>query len=238
MLAWEHGLPGRGKSVPGGLKIAPRGSNFGPRGVRNGLLEVSRGALGTRSVSGGRSGRKRGSWKIVRMGLGALWGPSWRVLGPFWVSSPPPGGGRGGSGRSFLEVFGRSRPRPPKKLIFLSIFVFFGCVLLCFFCRLLPSLLRNRRRRAYGKKLKNHWFLWVASHMPLFRATPRGSKFQRARVANIDRKTAPKNTPKGARKMIQKRPFLRPKCLPKWTPEASGNVCGRRSATEAAKNAA
>ena len=36
---------------------------------------------------------------------------------------------------------------------------------------------------------------------------------------------------------VQKQHFLRPKWLPKWTPEASRNVCTRRSATEAAKNA-
>ena len=189
-----------------------------------------------RSQDGALAG-KGGVEKLYGWVLGPSGGPLGASWGHFGSPPPPPGGGRGGSGRSFLEVFGRSRPRPPKKFIFLSIFVFFGVCSSMFFCRLLPSLLRNRRRRAYGKKLKNHWFLWVASHMPLFRATPRGSKFQRARVANIDRKTAPKNTPKGARKMIQKRPFLRPKCLPKWTPEASGNVCGRRSATEGAKHA-
>ena len=30
---------------------------------------------------------------------------------------------------------------------------------------------------------------------------------------------------------------MEPRWLPKWTPDASRNVCGRRSATEAAKNA-
>ena len=39
----------------------------------------------------------------------------------------------------------------------------------------------------------------------------------------------------GARNMINKRAFLRRKFIPKWTPEASGNVCGRRSATEGGK---
>ena len=49
-------------------------------------------------------------------------------------------------------------------------------------------------------------------------------------------KDHPTNMTDGARKKINKRPFLRRKLVPKWTLEASGNVCGRRSATEGGKN--
>ena len=41
----------------------------------------------------------------------------------------------------------------------------------------------------------------------------------------------------GSENKVNKGAFLRPKWLPKWAPEASRNVCTRRSATEAAKNA-
>jgi len=46
-----------------------------------------------------------------------------------------------------------------------------------------PSLLRARRRREHGNILKNHWFLWVESHMRHFRATRPETEFQRKRVA-------------------------------------------------------
>ena len=49
-------------------------------------------------------------------------------------------------------------------------------------------------------------------------------------------KTHPKKDDRRDQKKINKRAFLRPKLLPKWSPEASGNVCGRRSATEGGKN--
>ena len=50
-------------------------------------------------------------------------------------------------------------------------------------------------------------------------------------------KISSKKGPTGPENKVKKRAFLRPKWLPKWTPEASRNVCTRRSATEAAKNA-
>ena len=89
---------------PGGSNSTPRGSNFASWGVPNGLLETSWGVLCARSDSGGRSGREKGSWKIVWRALGTVLGSSWRLLGQFRVAFPPLGGARGGSGRSFLEV--------------------------------------------------------------------------------------------------------------------------------------
>ena len=87
------------------------------------------------------------------------------------------------------------------------------------------------------KKLKIHWFLWVASHMRLVLATPEAINFQGGRVINIGGKKSSKKGPTGPENKVKQRAFLRPKWLPKWTPEASRNVCTRRSATEAAKNA-
>ena len=82
------------------VKFRPRGSS----GVLLGRLE--------RQV-----GLRRALWaekrslKIERRALGTILGSSWRVLGPFWVAFPPPWGPRGGSRRSFLDVFGTSQPR-------------------------------------------------------------------------------------------------------------------------------
>ena len=87
------------------------------------------------------------------------------------------------------------------------------------------------------QKLKFHWFSWVARHMRLVLATPEAINFQWGRVINIGGKKSSKKGPTGPENKVAKRAFLRPKWLPKWTPEASRNVCTRRSATEAAKNA-
>ena len=73
--------------------------------------------------------------------------------------------------------------------------------------------------------------------MRLVLATPEAFNFQGGRVINIGGKRSSKKGPTGPENKANKRAFLRPKWLPKWTPEASRNVCTRRSATEAAKNA-
>ena len=119
----------------------------------------------------------------------------------------------------------------------LFLFTYVGSFFCAIICPLLSSLLRGWRRRAYAKKLKIHRFLWVASHMRLVLATPEAINFQGGRVINIGGKKSSKKGPTGPENKVDKRAFLRPKWLPKWTPEASRNVCTRRSATEAAKNA-
>ena len=166
--ALKMGSRGLGKSTPGGAKMTPRGWNFVPRGVPNGFPEASGGLLGARWASGGRrpaDGRPtEGSWSR----LGAVLGPSWRLLGPFW---PPPGEARGGSGRSFLKVFWDVRRGSQKSEHVCIVFLFLGVYFYAICCPLLPSLLRARRRREHGKILKINWFLWVASHLRLFRAT-------------------------------------------------------------------
>ena len=73
--------------------------------------------------------------------------------------------------------------------------------------------------------------------MRLVLATPEAINFQGGRVINIGGKKSSKKGPTGPENKVNKNAFLRPTWLPKWTPEASRNVCTRRSATEAAKNA-
>ena len=93
-------------------KIDPGGSEMEPRAVKNGLPEASGGLLVARSASGGRSGRKRGSWKIAWRALGTVFRLSWRILGPFWVDLPPPRGGPGRVPEGIFEgFFGTSRAR-------------------------------------------------------------------------------------------------------------------------------
>ena len=115
----KKATPAGPKKEAPGVKFDPPGSNFAPWGVPNGLLETSWGVLGARSASGGRSGREKGSWKIVWRALGTVLGSSWRLLGQFRVAFPPLGGPRTGSGRSFLEVFwghfGKSFRRPGRE---------------------------------------------------------------------------------------------------------------------------
>ena len=115
----ESDARGPQKEAPG-VKCRPRRvSKFASRGVQNGLLETSWGVLGARSASGGRSGREKGSWKIVWRALGTVLGSSWRLLGQSRIVFPPLGGAPerlrevifGGILGSFLEVFWKTRPR-------------------------------------------------------------------------------------------------------------------------------
>ena len=150
--------------------------------------------------------------------------------------SPPPGGPQGGSRRSFLDFFGR----PSRDLKNELLFVVFSHMSGLFLCYYLPSVVFLAPWLAAScicKKLKIHWFLWVARHMRLVLATPEAINFQWGRVINIGGKKSSKKGPTGPENKVAKRAFLRPKWLPKWTPEAFRNVCTRRSATEAAKNA-
>ena len=105
------------------------------------------------------------------------------------------------------------------------------------FCPLLPFLLRGRRRRTIAKMLEFHWFLWVASHMRLFSGSARSNQISEGMRSKKRLNISSKMRTQGTNIDVQKKHFLRPKWLPKWTPEASRNVCTRRSATEAAKNA-
>ena len=172
--------------------------------------------------------------KIERRALGTILGSSWRVLGPFWVAFPSPWGAPGEApGGHFWDV-----PAEILKIsLCLSFFHIFGVFFLCYYLPSVVFLAPWLAASCICKTLKIHWFLWVASHMRLVLATPEAINFQGGRVINIGGKKSSKKGPTGPENKVDKRAFLRPKWLPKWTPEASRNVCTRRSATEAAKNA-
>ena len=155
------------------------------------------GVLGAMSASGGRSGREKGSWKIVWKALGTVLGPFWRLLGQFRVAFPPMGGPGAAPGGHFWRYLGGifedilgAQAENLKMICFQVFLCWFGSVFLGYVLSSLATLLRGRRRRTYAKTLKIHWLLWVASHMRLFPAAPEAIKFQRARVAKNDCTTA------------------------------------------------
>ena len=160
---------------------------------------------------------------------------SWLLLarlGPILGRISPPGGAPGGH---FWTCLGRPSRDLKNELLFV---VFFHICRVSFLCYYLPSVVFLAPWLAAScicKKLKIHWFLWVASHTRLVLATPEAINFQGGRVINIGGKKSSKKGPTGPENKVDKRAFLRPKWLPQWTPEASRNVCTRRSATEAAK---
>ena len=101
--------PGSHFSLPEGCEMAFQrlpGASWGPGRRQEGTL--------------GDLGRKRVRQKIVWTALGVVLGPSWPLLGPFWVGSPPPGRS---SGRYFLKDFSEVKPRAAK----MSIFYSFSC---------------------------------------------------------------------------------------------------------------
>ena len=158
-------------------------------------------------------------------------------LEPILGRIPPPWGA---PGRLQEVIFGPFWDVPAEilKMSFcLSFFHIFGVFFLCYYLPSVVFLAPWLAASCICKKLKIHWFLWVASHMRLVLATPEAINFQWGRVINIGGKKSSKKGPTGPENKVAKRAFLRPKWLPKWTPEASRNVCTRRSATEAAKNA-
>ena len=182
------------------------------------------------------------AWKTFWIGklCGGLLGPSLGPLGASWARFgshfPPPRWRR----RLQEVIFGLFWDVPAESLNMrccVSLFHMFGSFFYAIVCPRLPSLLRGRRRRAYAKKLKFRWFLWVASHMRLVLATPEAINFQGGRVINIGGKKSSKKGPTGPENKVKQIAFLRPKMAPKMDPGASRNVCTRRSATEAAKNA-
>ena len=164
-------------------------------------------------------------------------GPSWGPLGASWAhfgSHFPP---LGGPGEVIFGLFWDVPAEILKMSFCLSFFHIFGVFFLCYYLPSVVFLAPWLAASCICKKLKIHWFLWVASHMRLVLATPEAINFQWGRVINIGGKKSSKKGPTGPENKVDKRAFLRPKWLPKWTPEASRHVCTRRSATEAAKNA-
>ena len=217
---------------------------MGPKRSPTGQISPPRGSSGVLLGRLGRQvGLRRALWaekrslKIERRALGTILGSSWRVLGPFWVAFPPPWGAPG----RLQEVIFRLFWDVPAEILKMSFcLLFFHICRVFFLCYYLPSVVFLAPWLAAScicKKLKIHWFLWVARHMRLVLATPEAINFQWGRVINIGGKKSSKTGLTGPENKVKKGAFLRPKWLPKWTPEASRNVCTRRSATEAANNA-
>ena len=111
-LAWERGSHDIKKIGSRGSKKEPPGSQIStPGGSENRgfwALEASRGVLGGRCGSGGRSEREmvaliffERAKKVFLERPGSILGSSLRLLGRFGVLFR---GARGGSGRSFFEV--------------------------------------------------------------------------------------------------------------------------------------
>ena len=156
--------------------------------------------------------------KIERRALGTILGSSWRVLGPFWVAFPPPWGA---PGRLQEVIFGRFWDVPAEilKMSFcLSFFHIFGVFFLFYYLPSVVFLAPWLAASCICKKLKFHWFLWVASHMRLVLATPEAINFQGGRVINIGGKKSSKKGPTGPENKVNNRAFLVPKWLPTWLP--------------------
>ena len=157
-----------------------------------GPLESSWGVLGAKSASEGRSGRKRGVWKLK----GGLLGPSWGPLGASWAHFgshfPPPGGA---PGRLQEVIFGLFWDVPAEILKMSFCLLVFHICRVFFLCYYLPSVVFLAPWLAAScicKTLKIHWFLWVARHMRLVLATPEAINFQGGRVINIGGKRSSK----------------------------------------------
>ena len=146
-------------------------------------------------------------------------GPSWGPLGASWAHFgshfPPPWGPRGGFRRSFLDFFGTSQPRSYKLAFVCRFFHIFGVFFQCYYLPSVVFLAPWLAASCICKKLKIHWFLWVASHMRLVLATPEAINFQWGRVVNIGGKKSSKKRTHGTRKQDPKKSILEAKMAPK-----------------------
>ena len=190
------------------MKIDARGSQKEPHRSN---LAPPRGFSGVLLGRLGRQvGLRRALWaekrslKIVWRALGTILGSSWRVLGPFWVAFPPPLGGLG-------EVIFRRFWDVPAEILKMSFCLLFFLICQVFFlCYYLPSVVFLAPWLAAScicKKLKIHWFLWVARHMRLVLATPEAINFQGGRVINIGGKKSSKKGPTGPENKVKKEHF-------------------------------
>ena len=148
--------------------------------------------------------------------------------------SPPPGGPRGGHFWTFLG-------RPSRDLKHELLFVIFShswglfSVLLFALCCLPCSVAGGV---VHMQNIENSLvFVGRKPYAPCSGNARSSQLSMGTRNKYRWKKRAQKKGLTGPENKVKKGAFLRPKWLPKWTPEASGNVCTRRSATEAAKNA-
>ena len=183
-----------------------------------GPLESSWGVLGAKSASEGRSGRKRGVWKLK----GGLLGPSWGPLGASWAHFgshfPPPWGAPGRLQEVIFRLFWDVPAEILKMSFCLLFFHIFGVFFLCYYLPSVVFLAPWLAASCICKKLKIHWFLWVARHMRLVLATPEAINFQWGRVINIGgRKRAQKKDPRDQKTRSTKEHF-EAKMAPKVDP--------------------
>ena len=134
--------------------------------------------------------------------------------------------GRGGPsnvapGRLQEVIFGLFWDVPAEilKMSFcLAFFHIFGIFFLCYFLPSVVFLAPWLAASCICKKLKIHWFLWVASHMRLVLATPEAINFQGGRVINIGGKRSSKKRTHGTRKQERKMSIFEAKMAPKMDP--------------------
>ena len=139
-------------------------------------------------------------------------GPSWGPLGASWAHFgshfPPPWGAPG----RLQEVIFRLFWDVPAEIFKMSFcLLFFHICRVFFLCYYLPSVVFLAPWLAAScicKKLKIHWFLWVASHMRLVLATPEAVNFQWGRVINIGGKKSSKKGLTGPENKVKKGAFL------------------------------
>ena len=118
--------------APLGLVFRPPGDRFSfPEGCEMALQRLPGASWGPGRRQEGTLvdfGRKRVSQRIVWTALGAVLGPSWRLLSPIWVTSPPSGRGQGSLGEHIFGVVVRGKAESPPN----SPIVYFwgGCVVL------------------------------------------------------------------------------------------------------------
>ena len=165
---------GSKKEPPGGEISTPGGSEMAVWRP----LEASRGVLGGRSGSGGRSWRQRVALVFFETAQKVFFlnfqGPSWGPLGGFWADfgSFPPSRGRAGEAPEghFWKSYESCSPRGQKDEKNKHFCCMLGAVFYAIFYPLLRALRRALRRRESRKNMKINWFLWVERRMRLFRA--------------------------------------------------------------------
>ena len=151
-----------------------------------------------------------GSWDHLGVLLARL-GP---ILGRI---SPPLGGPGEAPGGHFWTFLGRPSRDLKNELLFVVFSHIRGLfsVLLFALCCLPCSVAGGVHM---PKKLNMNWFLWVASHMRLFLATPEANNFQGGRVINIGGKRSSKKGTHGTRKQDQQMSIFEAKMAPKMDP--------------------
>ena len=113
----------------------------------------------------------------------------------------------------------------------LSVFHIFGVFFLCYSLPSVVFLAPWLAAPCIYKKVKKHWFLWVASHMRLVLATPEAINVQGGRVANIAEKKRSTKKTHGIRKkrstnerfVVKKVPKMEPGGFQKRVHETVGN---------------